>query len=52
MHDMAETLDNEPLRNRDRTGLADPAYIVAAKVNKHQMLGYFFFVGQQFLPKL
>ena len=47
MHDLAVALDHETLGDLDCTGRGDPADVVAAEVEQHQMLGPFLGIGQQ-----
>src|SRR3546814_15830743 len=47
VHHMAVLLDGELLLHRDRADLADPADIVAAGVEQHQVLRPFLRIAQQ-----
>src|SRR3546814_2796758 len=47
VHHMAVLLDGELLLHRDRADLADPADIVAAEVEQHQVLRPFLRIAQQ-----
>ena len=45
MHHMAEALDREALHHLDRADFGDPADVVAAEIQQHQMLGPLLRIG-------
>ena len=49
MHDVGIILDHHLICNFYRTNLRHTAYIVAPKIEQHQMLGQFLWIGQQVL---
>ena len=49
MHDVAVELDRVALGHRDRADLGDPADVVAAQVEQHEVLGQLLGVAQQVL---
>ncbi len=49
MHDVAVALDRHEVDDLDAAGLADPAEVVAAEVDEHQVLGALLGVGHQLL---
>ena len=51
MHHMAVPLDYQQISNLNRSMFGDPAHIVTTQVDKHEMLGSFFRVCQQFFFK-
>src|SRR5712692_3713699 len=48
VHDVGKTFDGHELLDLDGAVIADAAEIVAAEIDKHDVLGAFFFTGQQF----
>ena len=48
VHDMAEAFDTEAFGDFHRAKRGNPANIVAAEIEQHQMLGTLFRVGEQF----
>ena len=49
MHDMGIAFDHELFDHLDRTRFGDPADVVAAKIQQHQVLGPLLWIAQQFL---
>ena len=49
MHNVAETLNDHELVNRDGAGLGDTREVVACQVDEHEVLGAFFLIGEQLL---
>ena len=47
VHDVAVALDTEALRDLDRPGRCDPADVVAAEIEQHEMLRALLFVGEK-----
>ncbi len=49
VHHVRVALDGHEVDHLDRAGLADPAEVVAAEVDQHQVLGALLGVGEEFL---
>ena len=49
MHHVRIAFDEKTVRHTHASGFGDPADIVAAKVEQHEMLGAFLRIGDQFL---
>src|SRR5580692_8433970 len=49
VHDMRVTLDGHQLFDFDRTVFADAAYIVAAEIDEHDVLGSLLFIMNHFV---
>ena len=52
VHDVAVALDDEALGDLDRADLGDPADVVAAEIEQHQVLGPLLRVGEQRLGQM
>jgi hypothetical protein len=49
VHDVRVALDGHEIRHGDAAELADAADVVAGQIHQHEVLGFFLFIGEQFL---
>ncbi len=48
MHDMAVTLDSHHFSDAHRAEIGDPTNVIARKIDKHDVFGALFWIGQEF----